>query len=101
MRKLIVRYAPTPEKKLVPILSGEWGYVLLCTNATGDEKLVAWTLAEPHPVRLEAKLTANAEVTAVRRNVEVYSPTLEPERLVLDLDAVPKYVKLRNAKLAK
>jgi hypothetical protein len=81
----------------------EKDYVLLCTNAAGHEKLAAWTLDEPHAVTLGIKSNPdpNLAVTAVKGDGAGYGPKLEPGRLVLDLDASPKYVSLKSVELGK
>ncbi len=191
LRGLIERYAPTPEKKKMPILSGEWGYathtkgvsletqaafiarqqlanvlygvpisiwydwkndgadaaerehnfgtvtpdlkpkpayvavqtltrelagcrivrrletgsekdfVLLCARPTGEQKLAAWTSGDPHAITLAARVNANSKVSAVAGNGETSTLKVEPNGLVLELSAAPKYVTLGGVKLDK
>jgi len=82
-------------------VGNERDYLLLCTNAAAHEKLAAWTSGEAHTVALETKLGPNAELTAVKSGGESYHPRNEQGRLVLDLDANPKYLNLTGVKLGK
>ena len=82
-------------------VGNEKDYLLLLTDAKGDEKLAAWTLAETHGVTLECKAPAGGRVTGVRGNGEPVAPRLEGNQLSLELAPEPKYLSLKGVKLGK
>lgn len=185
LRALIERYAPTPEKKRLPIISGEWGYstftnkgvsletqaaflirqqlsnlyqgvpisiwydwkndgtdlkerehnfgvvthdlrpkpaylaletltrelsgyrierripvggtndfVLLLRNGA-DRKLAAWTSVEAHAITIESDLVSFRGALAIHGDGIPAVIRLEPGRLILTLDSMPKYVTLK------
>jgi hypothetical protein len=74
-------------------------YVLLLSNRAGDQKLAAWTLADPHPVTIAAGFGAGSQATAVTGNGAPCPVKIEGKNLVLDLAAAPQYVSLKGAEL--
>jgi hypothetical protein len=71
-------------------------FILLCENAAGDHKLVAWTLGEPHVVALDLDLAGADQLTAVNGDGTGYAPRVGRDRLALDLGPLPKYITLRQ-----
>lgn len=71
-------------------------FILLCENAAGDHKLVAWTLGEPHAITLDLDLAGAEQITAVNGDDSDYKPTLSRDQLTLDLGPLPKYITLRQ-----
>ncbi len=71
-------------------------FILLCENASGDQKLVVWTLGEPHEIVLDLDLTGADQITAVNGDGSDYKPTLRGNRLALGLGPLPKYITLRQ-----
>lgn len=184
LRALLERHAPTPEKKRLPILSGEWGYathvkgisletqaaflvrqqlcnlqagvpisiwydwkndgpdanerehnfgtvtlelkpkpayvalqvltrelagcrfvrrieagsekdfVLLLAGRDGHQKLAAWTTGESHAASIEIALTAGTALSGMTGTGVQFTPKAGQNRLRLELEALPKYVKL-------
>ena len=80
-------------------LPGDKDYALLCTSQAGGQKLAAWTLGEPHEVRLEINLQGEDNLKAVSGNGEASTAKVESGRLVLELKSVPRYVTLGQAVL--
>ena len=80
-------------------LPSDKDYVLLLASPAGEQKLVAWTLGEPHPVGLDIPLHDGARLTAVAGNGAAFTPNSESGRLVLDLASAPQYIALGKAGL--
>jgi polysaccharide biosynthesis protein PslG len=76
---------------------GEKDYVLVCEGSGGPDKLVAWTLDEPHALELAISLMGRKRLTATAGNGAQITPKVESGKLVLDLVAAPQYVTLRGA----
>jgi hypothetical protein len=72
-------------------------FVLLLADAAGRRKLAAWTLGEPHAVTLDG-LAPEGKVTGVTLGGEPFTPKVVGKKLVLDLDAAPKYVTLGSGR---
>ena len=79
------------------LLASDQDYVLLCSNASGSQKLAAWTLAEPHEASLEISLKEGAQIQTVDWNGDKLTQRLDRGRLVLGLGPAPKYVTLLGA----
>ncbi|HXP60950.1 MAG TPA: hypothetical protein VN829_10690, partial [Dongiaceae bacterium] len=88
----ILRRLPLPQDK---------DYVLVCAGPAGANKLAAWTLAEPHSIRLGLAATPNNPLVAVSGQGARSSPKLDSFQLVLELSAAPQYVALADARLAE
>jgi polysaccharide biosynthesis protein PslG len=73
-------------------LPSDKDYALLCTNQVGRQKLVAWTLGEPHPITVETGLKEQPYLPAVAGNGEALTVKVESGRLLLDLKPAPQYV---------
>jgi len=87
----ITRRIPLPSDK---------DYVLLCSGpAARSRKLVAWTVGDPHPVKLGISVWGRDRLTGTTGNGERFKPTTDAGQLVLDLVAAPQYVTLRGAAL--
>lgn len=81
-------------------LPSDKDYVLLCAGpAARSKKLVAWTLGEPHSVKLEIRLWGRNRLTGLTGNGDRFTPTTDSDRLILDLVSAPQYVTLRGATL--
>lgn len=77
-------------------LPSEKDYVLVLVNSTGSRKLAAWTLGDTHSVALD--LPVSGEVSGVTGTGERYTPKIESDRLVVDLESLPRYINLPAAK---
>ena len=84
--------------------TGNDDFILYCSDASGNLKLAAWTLKEPHsvtvhfpPESLEMRPRASNPKTAsgVNGDGSDYSAKLENGRLTLDLGPLPKYITLK------
>jgi beta-xylosidase len=80
-------------------LPSDKDYVLLCSDAAGNQKLAAWTLAEAHEVRLDQTLKGHAKISATDGTGQSLAPKVDSGRLTLDLAALPQYVTLGKAGL--
>ncbi len=80
-------------------LPSDKDYILFCANPAGEQKLVAWTLGEPHATTLDLVLRGGAKLTAVAGNGAAFTPKTELSRLVLELKSAPQYVTLVKAGL--
>jgi polysaccharide biosynthesis protein PslG len=79
-------------------LPSDKDYALLCENEDGRRTIAAWTLGEPHTVGIEAGLQAGIKPTAVNGSGEALALKAEPGHLLLELSALPQYVKLGMGK---
>jgi len=79
----------------------EKDFLLVLNNAAGEEKLAAWTLAEPHTVNLATKTMQGGKVTGVRSSGDSVEPKLEESQLSFELSPEPKYLTLKNVRLTK
>jgi hypothetical protein len=80
-------------------LPSEEDYVLLCAGTTGPKKLVAWTVGEPHPVKLGLTLLGRNRLTGGASDGGYFTPKVDSGTLVLDLGSAPQYLTLRGAAL--
>jgi polysaccharide biosynthesis protein PslG len=71
-------------------------YVLLLVNPAGDQKLVAWTTAEPHSIFLDLDLRSVADVAGVSGLGAPLELAVSQGRLRLELEAAPHFVKLNQ-----
>jgi hypothetical protein len=65
--------------------------------ASGERKLAAWTLGEPHSVSVETSVLPDGGFTGVSGNGKSFKTRTGNGRLVLDLVAAPQYVTLSDA----
>jgi hypothetical protein len=72
---------------------GDKDFVLLLADAAGRRKLAAWTVGEPHAVTLDG-LEPEGKVTGTSLEGEPFTPKVVGKKLMLDLDAAPKYMTL-------
>lgn len=72
-------------------------YVLVCAKADGQQKLAAWTVAEPHETSIAVDGTRRA--AAISCTGEALAPKLEAGRLRLSLSSHPQYVTLGEGKV--
>ena len=79
-------------------------YALVWTNAAGGRKLAAWTLAEPHLLRLDLGLGGKNNdgqkppieyLRGSSGNGETFTPKIESGSLVLEIRSAPQYVTLK------
>lgn len=81
-------------KQRLPLGSNQ-DYTLLCVNdATGVEKLTAWTLGEPHAVVVEIAPNTDQKLSASAGNGEHFELKPAAGRLTLQLVSAPQYVTL-------
>jgi polysaccharide biosynthesis protein PslG len=80
-------------------LPSDKDYVLLCEGLSRPNKLVAWTIGEPHTVEVGISLLGRNRLTGALSNGEQFTPKIESGKLVLPLAAAPQYVTLRGAGL--
>lgn len=74
----------------------EKDYVLRCINSNGQEKLVAWTVAEPHTAEFDSAADPK-RFTGVTLTGQAFVPKTESGHLVMDLSAAPQYITLGPA----
>jgi hypothetical protein len=75
-------------------LESEKDYALICANAAGGQKLVAWTQGEPHLVTLDPDLKGAKAFAGVTGSGERFTPKVNEGKLVIELGPAPKYVTL-------
>ena len=75
-------------------LAGDQDYALLLQSASGEKKLAAWTLSDPHPVNIQLSSKAGGNPAGMRGDGEPFVPRISEARLVLDLTAAPQYIGL-------
>lgn len=75
-------------------LSSDQDYVLALTNAPGQQKLAAWTLAGPHSVKLPMIGMNAAPVTLVNFKGGRSTVPIQDGELLLNLTSGPLYVNL-------
>jgi hypothetical protein len=73
-------------------LASETDYALLFVNSAGQQKLAAWTLAEPHQITFDISADKSKNLTGAKGSGETFTPKSEPGGLSLDLTASPQYV---------
>lgn len=66
-------------------------YVLVCTNSAGNQKIVAWTVSEPHQIALSLSGAETLKV-GILRNGENFTPNFDSGHLQLELTRSPKYL---------
>jgi hypothetical protein len=79
-------------------LDSDKDYALLCADAAGNQKLAAWTLAEPHMVTIDTRLPKDP--AGAKDNEESFTPKLVTGKVVfhlLELTTTPQYVNLDQA----
>jgi hypothetical protein len=74
-------------------------FVLVLTNAAGETKLAAWTLAPAHPIKLRLQPTALKELPLVNNSGKEGKLQINNDSAVLSLDANPEYIVLGRATL--
>jgi hypothetical protein len=79
-------------------LPGDQDFVLLCAGQAG-QKLAAWTLGEPHGVRLELDPQGEVNLKSVSGSGVATTAQVDSGRLVLELKPAPQYVTLGKATL--
>jgi hypothetical protein len=77
-------------------LAGADDYVLLLADSTGNKKLAAWTLAEPHEITFETSARMPRKPLGTKSNGESFTPRTLADRLTLELTAAPQYITLGN-----
>jgi hypothetical protein len=77
----------------------EEDFVFLLVNATGRQKLVAWTAAQPHELSLTLDLSGDNDVVAVNGQGHPLAVKVEQGSLRLNLDAAPQYITLKKPSL--
>ena len=82
------------EKRLT--LESDQDFVLLCADASGNQKLAAWTAGAPHLVRVKARLKRGRQLNAKTWDGQSFRPKLDGEAIVLELSAGPQYLELKN-----
>jgi hypothetical protein len=69
-------------------------YLLICRNTAGDQRLVAWTLGEPHALSVTLDRTLAAPIGAVAGDGAPVRLESRQEQLSLRLGPAPLYVRL-------
>lgn len=80
-------------------LESERDYVLVCQGDGNHQKLVAWTLSEPHSVSLVLNQSASTSLPGHKGNGEGFNASIQGSALVLELSAAPQYVSLEGVGL--
>jgi hypothetical protein len=80
-------------------LPNDRDYVLLLTNAAGEENLAAWTLGESRTVSIPLRAGAAETPAGLSGSGEPFTPKIEQNRLQLELRAKPQYVSLKGRRL--
>ncbi len=75
----------------------EKDYLLVCADAKGAQKLVAWTLGEPH--QIVVRLKAGGKIGGVDSTGKALTLKLEDNQLSLGLTASPQYISLGQGQL--
>ena len=73
-------------------LASEQDYLLICTNSSGAQKIAAWTVGEPHQVRL-----AFRGLTGARSNGEKFTPGFQDGQCMVVLNSAPTYLTIEAA----
>lgn len=76
-------------------LPDEKDYALLCTNAAGAQKVVAWTLGQAHSASVKGQPEQGEKPAGVTWNGETFTPKADSDGLVLELTPSPQYVRAR------
>jgi len=84
--------------KRVP-LNKEEDYVLLCADATGSEKLAAWTTGEPHSAAVQIRNAREKVLRIFPGTGPGFPQKLEKGSLTLQLGAAPQYVSLSATRM--
>ena len=74
-------------------------YLLVCAGPGYRKKLVAWTLGEPHQVRVPITLFGRNRLSGTTSDGTCFKSRIDSGRLLLDLTPAPQYVDLRGAAL--
>jgi hypothetical protein len=83
-------------------LAEEGDWALVCERPGHAEKLAAWTLGDPHSIRLPLAEAGTGPITAVSSEGALRKPKLEGAWLTLEVGAAPQYVTLAGgARLAQ
>ena len=69
-------------------------YVLLCADSSGQQALAAWTLEDPHSVRVQGEFPQNQRFGGVSSDGHKFIVKTEGNALWLDLSGAPQYVKV-------
>ena len=69
-------------------------YMLICTNAAGAKKLVAWTTAQPRASKLRIAASGAKTLEAVSGKGAPFRAAIIDGQLPLELEALPKYLTL-------
>ena len=78
-------------------VGNERDYVLVCADATGGQKLAAWTTGEPHSVSVKLSPAEPAGILVVDSQGATTEAKLGSGHLILELTAAPQYVRLAKA----
>ena len=74
-------------------------FILVLTNAAGAAKLAAWTLDDPHPLRLQLHPSISNAIPRVNGVGRESQIEVRNGRLILDLNEVPQFITLGQARL--
>ncbi|HZR19497.1 MAG TPA: cellulase family glycosylhydrolase [Verrucomicrobiae bacterium] len=78
-------------------IGSDQDYVLICTNGMGAQKLVGWTIGEPHTVAVPVAGNATS-VSLIGGSGEPQTTKLESGRCILRLGASPEYLTLHSSR---
>jgi len=80
--------------KRIP-LPNEKDYAVPFANSDGKQKLVAWTVAEPHAATIELSFFSKSKpLSGTKGNGEPFTPKVSASGLSLDLTTSPQYLTL-------
>jgi polysaccharide biosynthesis protein PslG len=74
-------------------------FVLVLTNATGETKLAAWTLDQPHSITLAFQPAPAAKISYADGDGKTGEITSTNNQITLPLEAAPRYVSLNQLAL--
>ncbi len=80
-------------------LEDDKDYVFVCAGPLGRQKLVAWTLGQPHQVSVEIEPRPARILPTFNTQGERLTPKMDGSRLLLELGPGPQYVTLGGARV--
>lgn len=80
-------------------LENDADYVLVCTNATGKQKLAAWTTGEGHTAQVALRPELDKKLNIIQGTGPGFPKRAQNDKLELQLSAAPHYVDLGVARV--
>jgi hypothetical protein len=75
-------------------LASDRDYVILFENSSGQHKIAAWTVGEPHAVGIELSFGEVKRAAGKNGVGESFTPKIDSGRLALDISGSPQYITL-------